>query len=149
MQDVYVHMNKVRLAYQRQKWRAKKRGIRWRFTFQDWVACWEVSLGPNWFEMRGPTAGKFVMARDGDRGPYSRNNVRIVPCEVNHKEAVLNGRSPAGERNGTTVLTNELVKQVFLAEGTNAEIARRFNIPPQRVCKIKRRTAWKSVTEGL
>lgn len=141
-------MSKMK-AYHRQKWDAKKRGIPWRFTFEEWVAVWESALGSDWFQKRGCTKGKYVMARNGDKGPYSPSNIRIVTCETNHKEAVINGRSNAGEKNGTAKLTNEMVKNIFLAQGKNADIARQFGIPPQRVCKIKKRLIWRSTTEGL
>lgn len=139
----------VRQAYGYHKRRAKIHHIRWRFTFQDWVACWEASLGPNWFEMRGCIAGKFVMARNGDKGPYSRTNVHIVTCETNHKETIANGTSNHGEKNGRAKLTAKQVKTIFLAEGTQADIAKRFNTTQERVCRIKLRQCWRRVTEGL
>ena len=68
--------------YCRQKIHARQRGIEWEFTFDLWWEMWE----PHW-ENRGCTAGKFVMCRAADKGPYSPANCRIDTMENNIKEA--------------------------------------------------------------
>jgi hypothetical protein len=140
---------KIRAAYRRHRGRAKKHGIRWRFTFQSWVTTWETALGPDWFQKRGCTKGKYVMARNGDKGMYSPRNIHIVPCEVNHKETIVNGSSNWGEKNGRAKLTTEEVRAIFVATGTQDEIARRFNTKQERVCRIKKRQTWVRVTKDL
>ena len=140
---------KARVAYQRQCWDVKKRGIKMLLTFDEWCAWWQGQLGPSWQTLRGCRRGQFVMARNGDKGPYALWNIKCIKAEENHNETSTNGSANQGERNGTAVLTNQLVKQVFLAKGTNADVARRFNIAPQRVSKIKNRKIWRSVTNKL
>lgn len=69
-------------AYCRQKDTAKSRGIEWRFTFTEWWRVWQES--GKW-ELRGRTKGLcgWEMSRPGDVGPYSPENVVIVPHRVN------------------------------------------------------------------
>lgn len=76
-------MPKPYLAYQRQKANAGKRGIPWEFTLADWWSVWEKS--GKW-ELRGIGAGRFVMGRKGDVGPYAKDNVEIITHEQNSKD---------------------------------------------------------------
>ena len=55
--------------YQKQRERAKARGIEWQFTYEAWVAWW----GEDFFT-RGRRRDDLVMARIGDVGPYSPTN---------------------------------------------------------------------------
>lgn len=73
------------LAYVRQRDTAKSRGIDWLFSFNSWWAMWEAS---GMWECRGRTKGKggWEMSRPGDVGPYSPENVVIVPHRVNMGE---------------------------------------------------------------
>lgn len=64
--------NPERFAYNRQKSQATARGIDFLFTFQEWWDMWE----PYW-EQRGCGSLDMQMCRDGDTGPYSKDNCRI------------------------------------------------------------------------
>ena len=75
--------------YCRHKANAKKRGVEWQFTFETWWAFWESS--GKW-PYRGNRKGKYQMARNGDRGPYSPSNCRIVKQESNTAERNRNWR---------------------------------------------------------
>jgi hypothetical protein len=75
--DESYHESRVR-RFAQQRNNAKKRGIDWNLTFYDWCNIW----GDKW-ESRGRTLGQFVMARNGDTGPYSADNVKIVTCSEN------------------------------------------------------------------
>ena len=68
-----------RAAFHAQRGNAKRRGIAWEFTFDEWWAWWQTD--GRW-ERRGSRTGKLVMARFGDVGPYSPDNVRpLTPAE--------------------------------------------------------------------
>ena len=83
-------MSKSRFSkYLGQKHNAKHRGIEWKFKFEDWCRVWDES--GKW-ELRGTGKGKYVMGRFGDVGPYSPDNVEIIPFEQNIKDAYANGR---------------------------------------------------------
>lgn len=74
--------------YQRQECCAKSRGIPWEFEFYEWLAVWTES--GKW-EQRGRRMGQYVMARFGDVGPYSVDNVKIILSSENHREATHGG----------------------------------------------------------
>lgn len=60
-----------RSAYNEQRRNAKRRGIEWRFTYVQWLEWW-VATGK--INQRGRKADQYVMARHGDKGPYSPGN---------------------------------------------------------------------------
>lgn len=62
----------ARKAFSAQKRTAKQRGIPFLFTFEGWWAWWQTDS--RWAN-RGMGWDKFVMARKGDTGPYSAENV--------------------------------------------------------------------------
>jgi hypothetical protein len=70
-------------AYTQQRVHAKKRGIEWLFTFEEWLKCWEDALGLDWSAHRGRGKGKYCMGRFGDVGPYASWNVEIILYEDN------------------------------------------------------------------
>ena len=72
-----------RTRYIQQKCQADKRNIEWLFTFETWWKMWEES--GKW-EQRGRKAGQYCMARKGDIGPYSVENVDIVNIEKNSSD---------------------------------------------------------------
>ena len=67
-------------AFSRQKHNARKRGIPWRLTLEEWWAVWEQS--GKWPE-RGRGIG-YVMSRCGDTGAYEVGNVFIQPAMANN-----------------------------------------------------------------
>ena len=72
-----------RRAYNSHRYNAKRRGCEFLLTFQEWRALWEAS---GQFSKRGNRKGCFVMARNGDKGPYALGNVRIIRHEENIRE---------------------------------------------------------------
>lgn len=59
---------------------AKKRGVGFRLTFEEWWGVWEAS--GKW-SLRGRGRGQYVMARFGDQGVYEIGNVRICLASEN------------------------------------------------------------------
>jgi hypothetical protein len=68
---------------------AKYRGIAFLFTFEEWLQVWTDS---GHLHERGSRRGQYVMARYGDVGPYSKDNVKIITAEENHIESGLGRR---------------------------------------------------------
>ena len=66
----------VKFGTQRQN--AKKRGIEFNFTYEEWINWWGADI-----DKRGKGKGKLVMARKGDTGPYHPNNVVKATQEEN------------------------------------------------------------------
>ena len=85
--------NIPRYRFSIQRSHAKRRGIEWQMTFEEWFAVWQES--GHWHE-RGNRVGQYVMARHGDTGPYSPDNVSIVTCSQNISEAKRKDDLPMG-----------------------------------------------------
>lgn len=83
----------ARRQFSAQKARAKHRGIEWRLTLDEWLSIW-VESGR--YEQRGRGAGKYVMARLGDRGPYEVGNVFISSSEQNFRDGLINSPTVRG-----------------------------------------------------
>ena len=67
-----------------QKTNAKRRGIEFQFSFNEWLNVWESS---GKLKYRGRNHGKYCMARYNDCGPYAIGNVKIIL----HTENVIEG----------------------------------------------------------
>jgi len=73
-------MQKLRYKFGCHKGDAKRRGIPFLLTFEDWLDIWTKS---GRLEKRGHGRGRYVMARFGDRGGYEVGNVEIILFEEN------------------------------------------------------------------
>lgn len=62
-------------AYKMQSYNALNRNIAWELSFREWWELWQKS--EKW-DKRGCYYGQYVMARNGDTGPYRIDNVKIV-----------------------------------------------------------------------
>ena len=71
----------IRQKYNTHKSNAKKRGIEFDLTFDEW---WDIWNGH--FSQRGRVSGCMQMCRTGDAGGYELGNVRIDTIEANQKE---------------------------------------------------------------
>lgn len=87
--------NPEKFAYATHKSQAKRRGIPFLLTLEEWCAIWRES--GKW-EQRGHKTGQYVMARFGDVGPYTVGNVRIITCNENGSEGNLGRKKPRRKR---------------------------------------------------
>src|SRR6266436_2773794 len=72
-----------RNKFSKHRTQAGQRGVPFLMTFDEWMEIWMDS--GHWHE-RGLKRGQYVMARFGDKGPYSIDNVRIILGIENTKE---------------------------------------------------------------
>ena len=79
-------MNTLKIAYTSQKHTARKRDIPFLLSFEEWVDIWQSS---GKLAERGRGSDKYCMARHGDIGPYSINNVSII---TNHENLSLGNK---------------------------------------------------------
>ena len=86
-------MSPIKNKYSTQKACAKRRGISFTLTFEEWCSVWEQS--GKW-DQRGCKKGQYVMSRYNDLGSYEINNVFIQPCGQNVREAQLGSHNPRG-----------------------------------------------------
>lgn len=77
LSEAQERQRRMRKAYTSQKNQAARRGIGWLFDFEGWCAVWDES--GRW-DQRGKRIGQYVMARNGDTGPYHASNVSITGC---------------------------------------------------------------------
>ncbi len=66
---------------------AKKRGIDFMLSYAEWQQWWDDS--GHWHE-RGVRSEQYVMARKGDRGGYSLDNIECITSKQNRLDAVTN-----------------------------------------------------------
>ena len=71
---------RLRAAYSNQKHSAKKLGIPFLFTFEQWSEWWH----DRWSQ-RGRKAGQLQMGRKGNSGPFSPDNVECATKEEKQK----------------------------------------------------------------
>lgn len=126
-------------AYDQQRSHARQRGIVWQFTFEEWVAWWLKSLGPDWFSRRGKHKGQFCMARCGDVGPYSLKNVKCVTMEANSAET----RRRRGSDHWAARLKEKEVISILKEKDINdRQIAEKYQISKRLVRAIKAGVRW-------
>lgn len=77
---------KAFVAYHAQRRAAKRRGIAWEFTLEEWWAWWQRD--GNW-KCRGREKDQIVMARFGDAGAYRPNNVFAATPRQNLSDRAL------------------------------------------------------------
>ena len=75
---------RLRAAYSNQKHSAKKLGIPFLFTFEQWSEWWH----DRWSQ-RGRMAGQLQMGRKGNSGPYSPDNVECATKEEKQKSQLI------------------------------------------------------------
>ncbi len=94
----------MRRAYTNQRSRAKGRGIAFEFTFEQWKAWW---LTNDRWSLRGRHKNNLVMARPGDTGPYSPDNVFCITQYENLKISIpLDKRQAAAKASGNRAWAN-------------------------------------------
>ena len=74
-----------------QKSNAKRRGIEFKLTYEQWIDWW---LNTGHFEDRGLGKGKYVMSRIGDSGAYELGNIECKLHEENGREAGYRSKPP-------------------------------------------------------
>lgn len=86
-------------AFALQRKNAEQRGIGWELNLWQWWSIWSES--GRW-KQRGRGAHGYVMARNGDTGPYAAWNVAIVPTVINVHAANNKSGLPCGVRRANS-----------------------------------------------
>ncbi len=130
-------MKKNKLLFARHKDSARVRGIEFLFSFDEWLDVWITS---GHFEERGRGVSSFCMARNGDVGPYSRENVKIITNAENLAERIFS----QGELVHNSKLSTQDVLFIRENEGIIArkDLAIRFGIRHDHVRDIQKRKSW-------
>lgn len=106
--------NMMRLRYREHRHGAKRRGVPFLISFEEWATIWYES--GRW-EDRGVHRGQYVMARNGDVGAYAVGNVSIILATQNRTDSkVTDARraqsSQPGENNPRAKLTARQVSHI-------------------------------------
>lgn len=153
-------MTHSRQAFTRQRSDAKRRGIQFQISFNEWCSWWKAQLGPDWFELRGRNADNYVMARKGDKGSYKLGNVICLTMAENARQGHLGKKRTTaqnqtratdnlGELNSSAKLTSKEVVEIFVSPDKGLKLAKRYGVTPSNISCIKRRKSWTSVTKDL
>lgn len=129
IKDVFCH----------HKRNAKKRGIEFHFTLEEWIKWWELHLGIRWMQKRGKEKDQYCMARFGDKGPYQAGNVKCITNEQNWAER----QPPSGEKSHAAKLTKEQVDEIRASKLRYYLLAQKFEVHWQTIHDIKKRLTWK------
>lgn len=127
-------VRKLKRAYFYHRGNARQRNVPFLFTFEEWMDVWVKS---GCLDERGARKGGFVMARIGDIGPYSKDNVKIIKHEDNCAERFA---------HTPNIWTKELV---WVTNGSISKRVRKDAIPDGwRVGRVE--AAWnKGVKSGI
>jgi hypothetical protein len=136
-------------AYRLQRWNCKRRGIKFKFTFEGWLVWWERNLGPNWFKMRGRLRHQYCMARINDKGIYKTGNVICITHGDNCKARRVNGTTAIGENHGLAKLTKKLVKEIYFANGRITDLAKKYGLSRRCIRHVKKKRRWEHVTRNF
>lgn len=96
-------------AYFDQRHNAARRKVKWLFEFHTWKQWW-IDTGK--WDQRGKGRNNYVMARNGDTGPYAPWNVKCVTVAENGYEANVGFRRNPSGRKGQNVLQDCITEQV-------------------------------------
>ena len=118
----------TKAKYTQQGRSAKRRGISFSFTFEEWTKWWQRQLGPNWESKRGCSKGKFVMARKRDSGGYTVSNVKCILHSQNTAEMAQNNSIAFGEKAGQSKLTAAAVIDIFTSKETYKVLCERHHV---------------------
>ena len=86
-------------AYKEHERNSRRRDIDFLFSFEEWRDFWITDN--RWFN-RGRGKDNYVMARDGDTGPYAPWNVHLSTKDENRQETRFKGRKGSSGFKGVT-----------------------------------------------
>lgn len=116
--------------YIRQKNHAKKRGIEFKLTKQEWLDFWGEDLNK-----RGRGAGKLQMCRVGDKGCYEIGNIYKQTHEHNSKDKFNNGFM--GKPRAINIEIGEMVSNLLKMNLSTRAVAFLVNCSQKQVMNFK------------
>ena len=85
-------MDPAKRKWYDQRQSARRRGIEWDLSFDEWIKIWTDS--GHWHQRGIGTRDAYVMSRKGDQGPYSVDNVVIKTNYENVMEGNVGRKKP-------------------------------------------------------
>lgn len=95
--------------------------------------------------------GMVVRHKCDNRSCINPEHLELGFPKDNTRDMIERGRQPCfvGEKNSQAVLTEEMVKKIFLSKGSCREIAERFGLKRQTVSAIVHKYNWRHITDKL
>jgi hypothetical protein len=133
-------LSKLRSDFFTQRATSKDRGIDFTLSFSEWLGIW-IASGK--LLRRGRQCGQYVMARNGDRGPYALGNITIITHSENVRQFQLGKiASPETCRRISAACVGKPKSPEHRAKLSLALRGR--SLPPEQCAKIaaSNRIAW-------
>lgn len=127
----------------------------------EWTGCLKkgrgrVTIGKREYKVsrlayelvNGPIPKGFLICHHCDNPKcFNPEHLFLGTYQENSDDMVRKGRAARliGEKNGASRLTEVQVLEIFLALGTQREIAARFHVSQSRVSMIKSQRQWKHI----
>lgn len=86
--------------------------------------------------------GMFVLHKCDNPGCVEPSHLFIGTQVDNMRDKKAKGRGNNGMKHGNARLTDELVREIRGADGTYAELGRKYGVVPSTVWQIKHRRTW-------
>jgi hypothetical protein len=137
-------MQTTRRKFSHQRHTAKERGIEWALTYDEWLFWWEQT---GHFHERGCRRGQYVMARIGDVGPYSLENILCLRIDQNSVLPVHS--SHPGEAHPRARLTWEQVRAIRESELLYRDLATLYGVSRSMIRKIRAGSRWKETDKTV
>ena len=108
-----IKVKNLKSAYFYHKSNSATRNIQFLLTYDEWLQIWKDS---GHLHERGCHKDQYVMARFGDMGPYSVENVKIILHKQNIQEAQA-GRAKASKGVPRSVATKTKIAKTLKLKG--------------------------------
>ena len=129
-------MDTPRRMFTKQRHHAKRRGIDWALTYDEWLHWWQQT---GHFHERGTCRGQYVMARIGDLGPYALGN---IICLLHGQNIAGNLPPNKGEAHAQARFTWEQVNAIRSSKLPYKSLAINFDVSHSTIKMIKAGLRW-------
>jgi hypothetical protein len=139
-------IKELKRAFYSHRQNAHTRNIPWELTFAQWLQIWVES---GHLAERGLGHNKYCMARNGDIGPYSITNVKIVTTDENLYDRVINNRLPKGHDHHNAKLTEDKVRYIRKNPDnlTTRQLSELFEVGLEAIQRVRNGTRWAHVPD--
>jgi hypothetical protein len=94
-------------------------------------------------------AGLVIIHSCDNPSCFNPNHLSVGTMMDNMQDKISKNRQSRGESGGTSKLSNDKVREIYLDNRTFREIAKDFEISIGTINQIKTRKTWKEVTNSL
>lgn len=96
-----------------------------------------------------PDDGQECAHLDGNKHNNAPHNLAWASHVENIRHKEIHGTVVHGERHPQCKLTEQVAAEIWLSQGRQCDLARRYGVPDYVVRDIKRRKSWRRLTDRL